>query len=476
MSNALNLTVPQWAYPADFWNASVTVGAVIVPKSGLYVTDQTTLDNLVSFSENPAGVPLTFSATNPAPGPAYTDPSDTYITDLLNDTSTQFNKALSAAYVGRASSLAVAADTPGLPIAVPSGDIQWTATSFNFRPREIGCDGYHYFTYLNTLIIRSTDPTLAARTSGPEFNAASGPKPIRYVTKTSAGWVCIQDDAASDTGQIRFCPNSAGFSTNVADWAVVATTKAFTGISIAKPVLVNGQHWLIAGEYLTGSYPSAARSLWLSTDGGETWASIKSSQVVDSNVNSHWHTALIEPSGRIWASQGDGVNNWLGYTDDQGASWVPVPFGSNPLASGNTYMQPTRMVGFPTEIAAVPDDTNTAGVWALDHDTGVLTVRDNLPSGEQAFGQYGAGSVQRGREAYISFPDQGSGSGKTYIMGTGDYGRTWHLVSTIDGNVFDPIVGIDGNNQIYVQPGASIPTYGSHMMIGALPTWSWQTQ
>ena len=367
-----------------------------------------------------------------------------------------------------------------LPLAgrscTPSGQIAWTANpSLTFYPRSIGVDGYLYFTYLNTLLMRSNDPTLAVRTSGPDF-ASKTPSRIIHATRTTAGYVVVTNDAATDVANVWFCPQSAGFSTNLADWTMVQDMKAVTEISIAKQRVIAGVSWLVIGEYKTARYPSAARKLWLSRDGGQTWTAIRDTLVTDYTVNSHWHAALIMATGRIWASSGDGVNSWFGYTDDCGASWIPVTMpATHPLYGASAYQQPTVMLDMGETIAVTPDRGNfVTGAWAVDPDTGETAVWSTLPSGEIAHTQYGSAAAQRGKEAYISFPDQGSGSGKTYILGTGDGGRSWHVVSTIDttGGILSKIVGPDSNGRVYMQPSSAIPTYGGGIMVGTLPNWS----
>lgn len=395
---------------------------------------------------------------------------DTAVQTLVDDPTSATRASLSATYV-------TAPPLAGKPVE-PSGNIAWAANPpLNFAPRSVGVDGALYFTYLNTLVMRSTDPTLAARTAGPDF-ASKTPSTVQYATRTSAGYVVITDDTASDVGQVWFCPASAGFSANLDDWTMVQQMKATTSIAVAAQRIIGGVSWLVVGEYVSAT-PSAARSLWLSTDGGQTWTAIKSSVVNDSNVNSHWHCALIMPSGRIWASQGDGVNSWFGYTDDRGKTWVPVALPTtSPLYDGTSvYQQPTVLLDLGETIAAAPDRGNFAtGVWAIDPDTGETVAWAALASGEIAHTQYGSGVAQRGKEAYVTFPDQGSGSAKTYILGTADGGRSWHLVSTIDttgGSAHGPIIGPDLNGKVYMQPtSGSIPTYSTGIMVGTLPTWA----
>ncbi len=407
------------------------------------------------------------------PGPQGTPgvADDASMAAVVNNTASQTRAALSATYAARP-------PLAGRKVS-PSGQIAWAAnTALNFNPRSVGVDGNLYFTYLNKTVMRSSDPTLAVRTAGPDFTPKT-PNTVLWATRTSAGYVAVTNDSTTDVANIYFCPQGAGFSTNLDDWTMVQATKAVTTISIAKPVTIAGVTWLAVGEYVTGVFPSGVRKLWLSRDGGQTWTSIKDSIVTDTNINSHWHCAVIRPTGRIWASQGDGVNTWFGYTDDRGRTWVPVPLPTtHPLYDGaSVYQQPTVLLDLGDTLAATPDrglfDT---GVWAIDPDTGETAAWYALPSGEVAHTQYGSGAAQRGKEAYITFPDQGSGSNKTYIAGTGDGGRSWHVVSTVDttgGSLAGPIVGPDLNGRVYMQPtSGTIPTYATGIMIGTPPTWA----
>lgn len=396
--------------------------------------------------------------------------TDAAVSGFINDDTSATKASLSATY---------AATRPLAEQRLsPSSGITWEAKpTTNFAPRSIGVDGQLYFTYLNKTALRSGDG-LATWTGGPDFTPKGTPNNILWVTRTTAGYVIITNDTPSDTANVWFCPESAGFSTNLDDWTRVQVTKATTHIAIAKPRVINGVSWLVFGEYVTGVYPSVVRKLWLSKDGGQTWTSIRDSVLNDTAVNSHWHCAVILPSGRIWASQGDGANSWFGYTDDH-KNWTPTPLATtDPLYDGaNVFQQPTVLLDMGNVLATAPDrGTFDTGVWATDPSTGRTVEWHALPSGEVAHTQYGTGSAQRGSEAYVTFPDQGSGSLKTYILGTGDAGRSWSLVSTIDttgGTAHGPLVGPDRNGKVYLQPtSGSIPTYATGIMVGTLPTWA----
>ena len=397
--------------------------------------------------------------------------TDAAVSGFINDDTSATRASLSATYARVRPLQGEALD--------PSGNIAWTANpTLNFAPRSIGVDGRLYFTYLNKTAGWSSDPTLAARTFGPDFTPKGTPNNILWVTRTTAGYVIITNDTPTDTAQVWFCPEAAGLSANLDDWTLVQTTKATTHIAIGKPRVINGVSWLVFGEYVTGVYPSVVRKLWLSKDGGQTWTAIRNSVLNDTTVNSHWHCAVILPSGRIWSSQGDGVNSWFGYTDDQ-ENWIPAPLPTtDPLYDGaSVYQQPTVLLDMGDVLATAPDrGTFDTGVWATDPDTGRTVEWAALPSGEVAHTQYGTGSAQRGKEAYITFPDQGSGSAKTYVFGTGDGGRSWHLVSSIDttgGTAHGALVGPDANGKVYLQPtSGTIPTYGTGIMVGTLPVWS----
>src|SRR5690606_4726385 len=99
-----------------------------------------------------------------------------------------------------------------------------------------------------------------------------------------------------------------------------------------------------------------------------------------------------------------------------------------------------------------PDhDQWTTGIWTMDADLGTpsTVIRYEIPGAPSGALHWIIGSVValRGeREAYVAAGPNGSTDQTTYVLGTGDYGKTWHLVSAIPlgaGSGNGGIVGVD---------------------------------
>lgn len=185
---------------------------------------------------------------------------------------------------------------------------------------------------------------------------------------------------------------------------------------------------VLAGEY--GQTPEA-KSLWLSRDGGLSFASIKQSTATDGVRNSHWHTAIYDKySGRIWASHGDfEINRGVCYSDDFGNTWTEL--------SG--MWQPTAIVDLPNMIAFGPDlndvKSGVIGVYRPKNETHFAVSNADF---KQLFDFRGddrisgdfypeAPFVNEGDTAYIVYPPRVYDD-NTYIFATGDGGHSWHCV------------------------------------------------
>jgi hypothetical protein len=372
-----------------------------------------------------------------------------------------------------------------LPIAVPSGGLTWEAVPKGTYAAacSIGVDGAVYSRASSTEVLRSTDSlavnfpavlvnlnTLAGHTAGDQ---------LVYATRTSAGYVAVT--ANGDSGKIWFTPNAAGTS----GWSVVQSTRAIQLQAINKPRRgPDGKTLLLFGEYGTTAN-TTVRNLWLSRDGGATWATILQSRLIDTTINTHFHGAdYDETRRRIWASAGDGPNAWFGYSDDFGVSWVDLPFtkmrgtlASTDQPSGNTYTQPVALTWLGERMIGTPDGQSTSGVWEFDRETGEPSVAFALPSGEQAFKQFGMtmSDGHNGREAYISFPDTGSGSLKTYHVGSGDFGRSWWLLATTTHTATPgvvPVIGPDPAGYLFWKP---INAFSGNLVRARTPLWTWRT-
>jgi len=313
-----------------------------------------------------------------------------------------------------------------------------------------------------------------------------------YVNRTSSGYVIVM--LASQNPVLPAGHTTVWHTTDfttAADLQLVLTCNGTTLTGFAVPRHVNGDTWLLFGEYRTAQYPSIPNKRFLSTNGGLTWTLVRTQTPSDTSVNCHAHTGLIESTGRIWVSDGDQVNAWYGYSDDKGKTWVPVrtPADSEAADPGGVFQQPTTMIDFTTDdrIAVSPDrGAFKPGMWDTDASTRETTRNFGLPglyeltpgNGNDAAAQYGHPMyAQDGRTAYVMFSDTGSGSKTTHIAATGDWGRTWWLVASIPwgatGSLGAGIYGPDLNGRLFMQ-GTNLPTYSSGVISAPVLKWDWQ--
>lgn len=350
-------------------------------------------------------------------------------------------------------------------------------TGQNFIPHSVGVDGYVYGSTTSTAHpIRSGDGFASTPEQGPNMSTIAGPgEGIRYVTKTSSGYLIIWRTNES-TNSVWHSPDWMGPYTKVLDMGPYH----YTGL--AAPVLINGATWFLLGEYTNSIKPSFPCKRFLSTDGGMTWKMIRETPLVDTTVNSHCHTGLIRPSGRVYVSDGDGVNNWFGYSDDQGESWIKVDTDPDVQIDEPYTSQPTVMIDHGDRITLSPDrGPYSPGMWTMDPNTHRMEITYNLSAGgpyNDASKQYGRGVLAQvgpqGKEAYVMMPDGGSGNKTTYIVATPDGGRRWGIVATIPegttGELDRGIIGPDRTGQVFMR-GIQTSTYGSNIIKGRLIDW-----
>lgn len=312
---------------------------------------------------------------------------------------------------------------------------------------------------------------------------------ILTVAQTHTGFVLWTTFPGPGGDRTRVWTAATWNQATVPTYVLSARTTTLTGF--ARPQQVAGKTWLMFGEY-TLLTPSTALKRWLSVDGGATWTNIHSTTVVDSAVNSHSHTGLITPLGRIYVSEGDGANAGFYYSDDQGGNWVPVKTDSTDATVYDlAYMQPTAMIDFTTKddrISVCPDRGSfPPGVWDLDASSHVISRNYDLAgtyeltpgAGTTAAAQYGhAQYAKRGREAYVMLPDTGSGSKVSVILATGDAGRTWWKVATVSwgssgGSLSTGICGVDKDGYLYMT-GLNLPApYVSATIRMKALKWKW---
>lgn len=314
---------------------------------------------------------------------------------------------------------------------------------------------------------------------------------IWWLNRTSSGYCVITLAAQSPVwrdGHMAYWHTTDFAAASDVQLTLVSNLTTLTAFS--RPTTIAGDTWMTVGEYVTGRTPSVPTKRFLTRDGGLTWTVIRTVTPKNTTANNHCHTSLIEPSGRIWASDGDGPNSWFGYTDDLGKTWVPVktPPGTEVSDPGGEFQQPTTMIDFTTDgrIGVSPDrGAFTPGVWDMDADTFTTRLQYGLPglyemtpgNGNDAAAQYGHPMyAQSGKTAYVMFNDTGSGSKKTVIAATGDWGRSWWTVAEIPwgtGSLGAGLYGPDLNGRIYCS-GTNVSGYGSGVLTAPVLEWDWQ--
>lgn len=360
-----------------------------------------------------------------------------------------------------------------LPTASPSTtSLVWESTGQPVWPLSIAPDGSLFGAYRPEHKIWRTDDRGTTFTwSTHIFTGYTGA--MRWAGRVAEGYGVLTGGSAG--GEFWFSTGINGTWTKTKDFGPIGD------LSRPNPVWTPNGTVLIVGEYVNNISPSTALKSWGSFDGGQTWKLLRNTLVNDTAVNSHWHAAHYDAKRRrIWLSGGDGPNAWFGYSDDHGLSWVPnpTPF-SDPLSNGiDAYQQPTALIVYEDRLILGPDrGPAKAGIVIGDAETGYSEQRYALPGNIAAHLQYGMGSPRPAREMYLALSDQGgSASRLTYIVGTGDGGITWHLLSTIDcnpgGSAQDWLVGPDRHGYLYIKM-TTHPTFGSMMIRAKAPTWTW---
>lgn len=360
-----------------------------------------------------------------------------------------------------------------LPIATPTGDLEFETKSQGFDPSGLGVDGYVYFRFNSNKMVRSNDGLATYEISTQEWPERA----IYWCGRVREGYTAFIKESAGVTG-VWHCPGD--------DWNGIWTHVETIGhmgiLSMPRPVQRPGAGTVLVVPEYTATQPGTGMSLWVSTDGGATWAKVRTIDVKDSGINAHWHGAIFDPlRERIWASNGDGPNSWFGYSDDLGSTWVGVPFDTDdPLYDGSSiFQQPTLLIDFGEYVALSPDrGPFTPGMWQMDAASGRTVERTPVPGmeGHNADRQFGLGGyyAQRGPEAYVTFPDTGSGNKTTFIMATGDAGRTWHLAYTFpwigSGSASIGMSGPDASGHLYFKPS------NSGTMVARALGWSYSTR
>lgn len=211
------------------------------------------------------------------------------------------------------------------------------------------------------------------------------------------------------------------------------------------------QSIIIVGEYGHLPNPPEARRLFASFNGGYDWKQINECQVVDNDVNAHWHSSAYDPyRGRIWASQGDGIDNGiLSYSDDLGENWTIVDVPENPYIEAH---QPTALAITPRKILTCPDGGPIpSSMLSIPVDNKSSDIKSEIfPIKYEHLVWSQIKSYQGYAEGTPVYADDGSiyiyygsqyGFNKWFILATGDGGETFHNVYVVNGQGEDLALG-----------------------------------
>jgi len=231
----------------------------------------------------------------------------------------------------------------------------------------------------------------------------------------------------------------------------------------------------LASYILVGVYgrEDSKKDLLLSDDGGKTFKVINQTRnIAGSGRNSHWHDVAIDVySGFLWAAQGDFSNQRLIFSDDMGETWKTLTEDSHP----------TAIIPFPDRVIFGRDD----GLPGLSYfekpltnkdyesidEKSYKTLREFIPSGKGS-NFYGCYPLSQGNEAYLTFAPY-SNYNNNFIMGSGDFGKTWHFLLMGDQvaskrQVLNNMWGIDDK---YIYGTISSPNPGSTVVYAEKPSW-----
>lgn len=361
--------------------------------------------------------------------------------------------------------------------AVPDADLDWTYHAVYFEPSSIGTDGvvYGWGGSNGRAVCRTTDGGVTIEEGanlGAQCNAGEY---LRFVTRTTEGFVVGTSTGVDDpAGYARLW-----FSTSFDGPFVVVQDglRTFNQFSVSRPETgTNGMTWIALGEYSTQPVPQPNSHMWHTSDGGQTWRNIKTSKNTDPTKNSHYHGCAHDPHNgmRLYSSQGDNGNNVFAYTDDPESvtpTWTVVATVPD--------LQPVTVGVFPDRVFLSPDDTiNRAGMWVAD--PAALTAPVEVwqsPNAETATFTFGRSPYAQDTErAVVIIPDRFTGTNLAYFVGTGDSGKTWHLLYTMPlasaGSGSNSLVGPDGDGLIYYKSPAVNPAPAlDNLMVAPMPTF-----
>ena len=356
--------------------------------------------------------------------------------------------------------------TPAGIAALDGTQLTIETTAHTMVPRSVGPDGRLYgYSPTGTQMLRSGDglatapEAVAVHTWVPTELRGAG---LAHVEATTSGYLFVYRTTAMQSS-VWHSPTWEGPYTKVLEMGPWHVT------SYARPRIVHGATWMMLGEYTNSTIPSTPDRRWLTIDGGKTWRLIRTTTPVNDQVNNHCHTGLITATGRLYVSNGDGINNSFEYSDDLGATWKPIPTSPNIIGNYLYTHQPTLLMDWGDRINTSPDaGPYQPGIWEMDAATHAQAFKWQAPGGPytDASKQYGRSIyAQSGDSAYALFPPGGSTAPnkEAYIVATPDAGRTWGVVATVDvssGALSDGVIGPDRNGYVFMR-GINLPTYGS---------------
>lgn len=299
------------------------------------------------------------------------------------------------------------------------------------------CDGDTLYAVDGTRMYRSTD-------GGQTWdNGAAVPSVATYggaaaIFKTAAGWALATRSTTenSEQGSLFF---TDGFDTA---WTHVLTTTRngayFDQLSCS--AFSDGDvDIVLAGEY--GRRGTEKKHLWLSTDGGQSYTSIRETVNDDTGVNSHWHCAVYD-DGTIWACRGDGADNaGVERSDDLGQTWTTL----------GAVCQPTAVYPLPDRVLFGEDaQWCLAGIYRVERDRPDENQMRayTVESGNPATWQYGKPGVVSGSTAWMPFNRQ-VGSDDHVVVKTSDGGLTFSVWYRDASVALSYLCGPDSGDNLY---------------------------
>lgn len=352
------------------------------------------------------------------------------------------------------------------PIAAPKNPLKikrLVEKTSLYIPTSLGADGYVYGVVENSNTIwRSNDGMETIDEVNYDFFSEGYYYPY-WVTKTPTGFVVITGNRYGDrafgganVGAIFYSDVfESGYE--LKDTFTPNHTPSEFGITYYHGLAISEQIILVAER----GFPSEGEEIGKirgTFDGGKTWRIVKEFELVNPNVNAHFHTAVYDPyRGRIWASQGDLDNAKLFISDDLGDSWREIKLEND---IGQTRFQPTMLLPLANNIAYGADGgPGGVGIMKIPVDKDFYGRKEHFSLVEGAFAWDQVPVYQnypisnyavRGNEAYISLPTT-YGHRKSWVIATGDGGNTFHVVAGFNyGRVLRRgIIGPDENNNLY---------------------------